>query len=113
VLKAGAASVAALAAGGCRRTGDRSASGKRILTVWHPWGGVQGPRFEKVKQAFEKAHPDIEVSLVYTQNDTTTNQKFFTAVAAGTPPDVTAVDGPQVASWAEWGALEPLTPWSR
>jgi len=29
-------------------------------------------------------------------------------VAAGTPPDVTFVDGPQVASWAEWGALLPL-----
>jgi len=49
------------------------------------------------------------VNLVFAANDLSTNQKFFSAVAAGTPPEVIFVDGPQVASWAEWGALEPLT----
>jgi multiple sugar transport system substrate-binding protein len=66
------------------------------------------PRFKKIKAAFEAAHPGVSVTDVYTQNNLSANQKFFTSVAAGTPPDVTFVDGPQVASWAEWGALEPL-----
>lgn len=67
-----------------------------------------GPRFKRIREAFERAHPHIKVREVYTQNNLAANQKFFTAIAAGTPPDVTFVDGPQVASWAEWGALEPL-----
>ena len=109
LLLRGGAAVAALASGGCgaRRS---LAPGERLLTVWHAWGGVMGPRFTKVAAAFERAHPGVRLRLVYTQNNLSTNQKFFTAVAAGTPPDVTFVDGPQVASWAEWGALEPLTP---
>ena len=82
----------------------RRAPGKNELTVWHAWSGVQGPRFVKVVRAFEKAHPGVRVRAVFTQNNLATNQKFFTAVAAKSPPDVTFVDGPQVASWAEWGA---------
>src|SRR5207244_10417534 len=54
--------------------------------------------------------PDMRLRLLFTRNDLSTNQKFFTAVAAGTPPDITFVDGPQVASWAERGALTPLSP---
>lgn len=99
LLGAGAA-----AAGGCRRPGAES----NLLVVWHNWSGVLGPRFEAVGRAFEQAHPGIRLRLIFTRNDLSANQKFFTAVAAGTPPDVAFVDGPQVASWAEWGALEPL-----
>ncbi len=67
------------------------------------------PKFERVLEAFRRAHPGARLRAVFTQNNLATNQKFFTAVAAGTPPDVTFVDGPQVASWAEQGALVPLT----
>jgi multiple sugar transport system substrate-binding protein len=109
-LLAGGAGVLAGLATGCRpRPGATSARGQRVLTVWHPWSGVLGPRFEKLAAEYERQHPGVKLRLVYTQNDLSTNQKFFTSVAAGTPPDVTFVDGPQVASWAEWGALEPLT----
>lgn len=110
LLALGAGGAAALAASGCaHRAGlSAAASGKRVVRVWHPWGGVMVPRFKRITEAFEKAHPHIKLLPVYTQNNLSTNQKFFTAVAAGTPPDVTFVDGPQVASWAEWGALEPL-----
>jgi len=66
------------------------------------------PRFARIVEAFGKAHPGIALEPVFTQNNLAANQKFFTAVAAGTPPDVAFVDGPQVASWAEWGALQPL-----
>ena len=103
----GAAGAGLLAAcSGCNPS--RGRSGGRELVVWHPWGGVMVPRFQKVLETFEKAHPGVTVRPVYTQNNLSTNQKFFTAVAAETAPDVIFVDGPQVASWAEWGALEPL-----
>lgn len=95
----------------CSGCGTRRAEsgGTTILSVWHVWGGTVAEGFQKLVAAFEKEHPKIRVNLVFAANDLATNQKYFSAVAAGTPPDVIFVDGPQVASWAEWGALEPLT----
>ncbi len=112
LLRHGAAALTGVLSGaalsGCTGAQVSLAPGQRLLTVWHPWGGVAGPRFDRLIRTFEERHPRIKIQPVYTQNTLSTNQKFFTAVAAGTPPDVTFVDGPQVASWAEWGALEPL-----
>jgi len=79
-----------------------------VISVWHPWGGVQKERFDKVVDAFNKAHRRVQVHSVFTPNDLANNQKFFTAVAAGKPPDCVFVDGQQTAAWAEQGALQPL-----
>jgi len=92
---------------GSRREAERA--GKTVVRVWHVWGGTMAEGFRNVTAAFEASHPDIDIELVFAANDLSTNQKFFTAVAAKTPPEVIFVDGPQVAPWAEWGALEPLT----
>jgi multiple sugar transport system substrate-binding protein len=94
---------------GCRAPEVEVGTGKRTLTVWHAWGGVMAPRWKRILAAYEESHADVRIRSVFVQNNLATNQKFFTSVAAGTPPDVTFVDGPQVASWAEWGALTPLT----
>lgn len=104
--------LALLAAGisGCapaRNTSSRS--GAVQINVWHPWGGVQAEAFKRIADTFNRTHPGIRVRLLYTPNDLASNQKFFTAVAAGIAPDVIMVDGPQVAQWAELGALQPLT----
>jgi multiple sugar transport system substrate-binding protein len=111
LLSAAAGGAGALALAGCdpRASATSTRSGQRVLRVWHSWLGVMAPRFKRILAAFEKSHPDIKLQPVFTPNNLATNQKFFTAVAAGSPPDVAFVDGPQVASWAEWGALEPLT----
>ncbi len=92
---------------GCR---GRQEQEQQVVTIdlWHVWGGEQAAAIEKVVKAFEASHPNIRVNPVFTRNNLSTSQKFFTAVAAETPPDVVFVDGPQVAPWAEWGALEPL-----
>ena len=102
------AAFVAITAAGCSRREDTNADGKRTIRVWHVWGGTMAEGFRNVTAAFEASHPDIDVELVFAANDLSTNQKFFTAVAAKTPPEVIFVDGPQVAPWAEWGALEPL-----
>jgi len=83
------------------------------VTVWHPWGGVQKEKFDKVVEAFNKCHPRIRVHSLFTPNDLSNNQKFFTAVAAQKPPDAIFVDGQQTAAWAAQGALEPLDKWLR
>ena len=105
LLRAGAGLLGAGALTGCRSGGG----GDGRLTIWHVWGGVMAPRFRDLCAEFERTHPSIRLRQVYTQNNLSTNQKFFTSVAAGAPPDLIFVDGPQVASWAEWGALESLT----
>lgn len=79
-----------------------------ILEVWYPYGGAAAPKFEAYWKAFEDSHPDIGIKAVFAKNDLSTNAKLFTAIAGGKPPDVTWVDGPQVAEWAARGALEPL-----
>ncbi|MFQ6098315.1 MAG: extracellular solute-binding protein, partial [Armatimonadota bacterium] len=105
-----AAALAALLLPTALRVRERALieDGKRIVHVWHPWGGPMGPAFDQLIADFEASHPDIKIKPVFTSNDLSTNQKFFTAVAAHTPPELTFVDGPQVAEWAERGALEPL-----
>lgn len=92
---------------GCT-SGEKEIEGKISISVWHPWGGTQKENFEKVVKEFEKHHPEFDVRVVFTPNDLSNNQKFFTSVAAKKPPDVCFVDGPQVAEWAEQGALAPL-----
>ena len=100
---------------GCGAT-DRSVGSKKgdvvEITVWHPWGGVQKEKLDQVVDAFNKSHPTIRVRSLFTPNDLSNNQKFFTAVAANKPPDATFVDGQQTAAWAEQGALESLDKWA-
>ncbi len=82
---------------------------KYVIEVQYPYGGVGVQRMAEFFDAFEAANPDIGVKGVWAANDLATNQKLFTAVAAGTPPNVTWVDGPQVAEWAARGVLSDLT----
>lgn len=97
---------------GCGR--KPAASGGPVeITVWHPWGGDQGKALRRIADRFEKSHPAIRVRLVYTPTDLSTNQKFFTAIAANKPPDVSFVDGTQDGQWAEWGALTALDDYIR
>ncbi len=105
-----AAVLACLLVAGCGgKKAEKTPRGQVRIDVWHPWGGTQAEAFQKIADEFNRTHPSIRVRLLYTPNDLASNQKFFTAVAAKLPPDVIMVDGPQVAQWAEQGALEPLT----
>ncbi len=92
---------------GCSRQSSRA---PKVVTisVWHPWGGSQKERLAEVVKEFNRTHKDFQVRTVFTPNDLDSNQKFFTSIAAGDPPDATFVDGPQVAAWAEQGAIQPL-----
>jgi len=81
---------------------------KTVLDVWYPFGGVGVEQQGKIFEEFTKTQPDIGIKGVYAANDLSSNQKLFTAIAGGQAPDVTWVDGPQVAEWGARGALEPL-----
>ncbi len=107
-----AAVLAVILPAGCVREAGET-NGKKIVRVWHVWGGTMAEGFTTICDTYQRLHPEIELRPVFAANDLATNQKFFTAVAAGKPPEVIFVDGPQVASWAEWGALAPLTDFCR
>lgn len=108
-LKALAAGTLLMLVAGCAtQESDRDRQGRLIVSVWHPWGGAMTSRIERVFAAYSRSHPNIHLRVLFTPNDLSNNQKFFTSVAAGKPPDVIFVDGPQVAEWAERGALQPL-----
>ncbi|MGO4541524.1 ABC transporter substrate-binding protein [Paenibacillus sp. 2TAB19] len=79
------------------------------LTFWRNSGNsAENMAYEKLIAAFMDQHPTIRIQMTpfpYSDYDT----KLRTSVAAGKPPDVMAIDAPNLASYAEAGALLPLT----
>ncbi|MBQ7524862.1 MAG: ABC transporter substrate-binding protein [Abditibacteriota bacterium] len=78
------------------------------ITIWHPWGGADKERFDRIVAEYNRTHDDIHVKALFTPNDTSNSQKFFTSVAADKGPDLIFVDTPQVGAWAYQGAIIPL-----
>lgn len=78
------------------------------IEVWYPYSGTTATPFLQVLNAFQQSHPTITLKATYASNDLSSNQKLFAAVSAGLPPDVTWVDGPEVAGWGVRGILQPL-----
>jgi multiple sugar transport system substrate-binding protein len=60
----------------------RSASTK--LTVWVGWSARELGAFKKLAAEYDKAHPDVSLSVVGSIND----NKIVAAIRAGTAPDV-------------------------
>jgi ABC-type glycerol-3-phosphate transport system substrate-binding protein len=83
--------------------------GQRTIKCWYPWGGEYAESLREVVAEFERQHPAIQVKLSFAANNLTSSQKLFLAIAAGTAPDVTFVDGQQLAEWAARGALADIT----
>ncbi|MBA2272365.1 MAG: extracellular solute-binding protein [Actinobacteria bacterium] len=73
------------------------------LTVWG-FGTDDVIGASRIEQ-FERAYPNVTVKLTPGEFD---NQKFLSAVASGTPPDVIHIDRTIVGSFAARGALIPL-----
>jgi len=86
----------------------RAEAASGTIQVWHPYTGAPLPGFMKLFPLFEKSHSNITALPTYAANDLSSNQKLFAAVAAGQPPDVTWVDGPEVSGWGFRGILQPL-----
>jgi len=93
--------------GGCKKS-DR-APAKTVVTFWQPWGSDLKTALEQIVAEFERTHPDITVEMSFAANNLTSNQKLFLAIAGGCAPDVTLVDGQQLAEWAARGALTDIT----
>ena len=84
-------------------------SNDHVLEVWHGWPQQEADSLRRAITDFEKTHPHIHVRLSYAANNLTSNQKLFLAIAGGVGPDITFVDGQQLAEWAARGALTDIT----
>jgi ABC-type glycerol-3-phosphate transport system substrate-binding protein len=83
-------------------------AGATVVECWHPWGGTSTADFDAAIREFNRSHPAIHARTLFVTNDLANSQKVYISVAGGVAPDVTFVDGPQVAEWAQRGILEPL-----
>lgn len=79
------------------------------LTFWRNSGNsLENQAYVTLIAKFMEQHPTIRIDMVpfpYADYDT----KLRTAVATGNPPDIMSIDAPSLASYAQAGALLPLT----
>lgn len=88
------ASVLVLALSACGG-GDSSSSGPTKIAVWHGYQDVEGEAFTALIDQYNKEHPDVEVTDLYSSNDLVL-QKVLTAVRGDSAPDVAYMFG----SWS-------------
>ncbi|MDQ6420288.1 sugar ABC transporter substrate-binding protein [Paenibacillus sp. LHD-117] len=91
-------------------SGNLSANDKMVtLTFWRNSGNsAENSAYETLIARFMEEHPDIRIEMTsfpYSDYDT----KLRTTVAAGNPPDIMAIDAPNLASYAQAGALLSMT----
>ena len=91
-------------------TAARPAAHARSSVTLVVWWSNWGTDFDKLMQKatdidFHKAHPDVTVKWTFYTN---LQQKLLTAIAAGSPPDMTYINSTQSQAWAQKGVLTPL-----
>ena len=75
--------------------GGSSPSGPTEIAVWHGYQDTEGEVFKGLVAQYNKDHPDVKVSELYSSNDLVL-QKVLTAVRGGSAPDVAYMFG----SWS-------------
>lgn len=75
------------------------------------WGSPQeGEVWQKIAEAFEAEHPDINVNIEVADWNSYW-EKLRVQISGGTPPDVFAMDAPLYPDWQSRGALLNLQPY--
>ena len=77
------------------------------ITFWDDNGGVRTAAWQKIIGDFEKQNPKIKVNYVGV-GSSDIEQKYNTAIAGGSPPDVGMVSSQYLASLVAQKALVPL-----
>ncbi|WP_409293941.1 ABC transporter substrate-binding protein [Peribacillus sp. SCS-26] len=94
------------------RDGEQEAvkmhSGKIELSFWRNYGNAaENKAYNKLIENFEKDHPNISVKKQYISYDDY-ELRLRTEFATGTPPDVMAIDSPNLGLYANNGSLMPI-----
>ena len=108
LLLAGACA-AALTAAACTAAPSAPGGGNgKINLTYAQWQTAETPGYQKSIAVFEKAHPNIHVTIEtfpYPQYQ----PKLTTEFSSGGGPDIFWVNTPMIASWLKDGVMEDLT----
>lgn len=101
----GAATIGAIGAATLARSTAAVAQDASKITMWGEWSGEGETQIKGMVDAFNAAHPEIQVEYVV-QEDMIT--KFLTGATSGMVPDVMIWDRWQTALYAPRGVLAPI-----
>jgi ABC-type glycerol-3-phosphate transport system substrate-binding protein len=77
-----------------------------LIVWWSNWGVTFDNLMVKATDVdYHKQYPDITVKWTFYAN---LQQKLLTAIAAGTPPDMTYINAAESQAWAQKNVLTPL-----
>ncbi len=96
-------------AAACSSSGPSGSGGSgKINLTYAQWTTPENTGYQKSIDVFEKAHPNIHVTLEnFAYNDY--QPKLTTEFSSGGGPDVYWVNTPMIASWLKDGVMEDLT----
>jgi len=89
------------------KTSKTSTAKVTDITYWNMWSGIYTKMIQGLVNEFNKAHPDIHVTMTSVPS-ADGDAKLLSAIAAGDPPDVFTEWNPEIGSYAQSGALQPL-----
>jgi len=82
---------------------------KAVVTYWHSMSNPETAQLEKVIEAFEAAHPDIDIQATrYSSDNDSFKNAVLTALTSKTFPDAARMDIVWVAQYAAEGVLMAL-----
>lgn len=103
-----AAVAAAAGIAGCGGAGSAGANGVTTITFWDDNGGpTRTPYYKALIAKFEAANPKIKVDYLGLPSDSA-QQKYDTAIADGSTPDIGGVQQDYLADFVARNALVPL-----
>lgn len=87
---------------GCSKRED---DGRIHIVYWEKWTGVEAAALQATIDIFNDSQDKIFVELLAVSG---IDRKTILATAGGAPPDIAGIWVPQIASWADMNALQPL-----
>lgn len=91
-----------------KQASSGKSSGVVQLTYWNMWSGQWEKVVQKMVDQFNATHPNIHVNMLAVPSKTA-DQKFLTAVASGSPPDVFTEWSPTIGEFAAKHAIMNLS----
>ncbi|WP_027417081.1 ABC transporter substrate-binding protein [Aneurinibacillus terranovensis] len=88
-----------------------SSNGPTTIDFWYAMSGKNGEAVKKMVDDFNHSQNEVKVNATFQGNYYDNHAKVLSAIAAGNQPDVTQIEVASMASFANSGALEDLTPY--
>ncbi|ARK29828.1 sugar ABC transporter substrate-binding protein [Halalkalibacter krulwichiae] len=110
VIATGCSSNDDVAGTGEGASNDSSDGGEVTLTLWHPEGDMSEAYSEVIEQfnADHEGEIEAEITFIPRGSKYAYEDKISAGATSNTLPDLVALDGPNVANYAEAGIIQPI-----